>query len=86
MYPPRHRFTALKAADYFTQAAHHDGERVDRRVEETLELVRSRRRADGTWLQEDELAGRVWFPLDVAPGRPSKWVTFLALRALELGR
>jgi hypothetical protein len=84
LYPPRHLFTALKAADYFTQAARHDGEPLDPRVAETLELVRSRRQPDGTWLQEDELPGRVWFPLDVPPGEPSKWVTFLALRALEL--
>ena len=40
-------------------------------------------RTDGTWLQEDVLPGRVWFPLDVPPGQPSKWVTFLARRALE---
>jgi hypothetical protein len=26
----------------------------------------------------------VWLPLDVPPGEPSKWITFLALRALEL--
>ena len=65
---PAHLFTALKAADYFTQAARHDGEPLDPRVDETLELVRSRRQPDGTWLQEDELPGRVWFPLDVAAG------------------
>jgi hypothetical protein len=54
-----------------------------RLVYETLELIRSRRRPEGVWLKEDMLPGRVWFPLDVPPGEPSKWVTFLALRALE---
>ena len=83
LYPPRHLFTALKAADYFTRAAAHDREPLGPRVDETLELIRSRRRSDGTWLQEDELPGRVWFALDVPPGQPSKWVTFLASRALE---
>jgi hypothetical protein len=84
LYPPRHLFTALKAADYFTQAARHDGEALDPRVDATMELIRSRRQPDGTWLQEDRLPGRVWLPLDVPPGEPSKWITFLALRALEL--
>jgi hypothetical protein len=83
-WPYRARYTALKAADYFTQAARHDGVALDPRVDETLELVRSRRRPDGTWLQEDVVPGRVWFPLDVPPGESSKWVTFLAMRALEL--
>ena len=75
----------LRRADHFTQAAQCDGEPLDPRVDATLELVRSRRRPDGTWLQEDDVPGRVWFPLDVPPGEPSKWVTFLALRALGVG-
>ncbi|WP_457099203.1 squalene cyclase [Microbacterium sp. P5_E9] len=82
LWPYRAPFTALKAVDYFTQAARRDGVPLDPRVDETLELVRSRRQPDGTWLQEDIVPGRVWFPMDVPPGEPSKWVTFLALRAL----
>lgn len=81
-YPFRWPFTALKAADHFTQAARRDGEPVDPRVKETLDLLRRRRRPDGTWLQEHVMPGRVWFPLDVPAGEPSKWVTFYAMRAL----
>lgn len=81
-FPMRWPFTALKAADYFTRAARHDSVPLDPRLDDTLELLRSRRRPDGTWLQERVLPGRVWFPLDVPAGFPSKWVTFLALRAL----
>ncbi|MCR2762179.1 squalene cyclase [Microbacterium sp. zg.B48] len=83
LYPFRAPFTALKAVDYVTRAARHDREPLDPRAAESLELVRSRRRRDGTWLQEDDIPGRMWFPLDVPPGQPSKWITFLALRALD---
>ena len=78
LWPYRAPFTALKAVDYFTQAARHDGAPLDPRVNETLELVRSRRQPDGTWLQEDIVPGRVWFPLDVPPGEPSKWLPDLS--------
>lgn len=81
-HPERHVFTALKAAEYFAQSAEHDGETVDPRTSEAFDVVRSRRQPDGTWLQEHFLPGRVWFPLDVPVGQPSKWVTFRALRAL----
>lgn len=83
MYPYRWRFTALKAIDYFTAAALHDGAVPDARIAETVERVRAARRADGRWLQTHKAQGRVWFPLDVEPGEPSKWVTFLAQRALD---
>jgi hypothetical protein len=81
-YPPRWLYTALKAVDYFTCAARHDEFPLDPRLDEAMELVRSRRQPDGTWLQENVMTGRVWFPPDVPVGEPSKWVTFLALRAL----
>ncbi|QEW00233.1 squalene cyclase [Microbacterium caowuchunii] len=83
LYPMRWPFSALKAVDYFTRAAHHDGVPLDPRVGDSLGLVRSRRRRDGRWRQEGQLPGRVWFPVDVPTGAPSKWVTFLALRALN---
>jgi hypothetical protein len=83
MYPYRHPHTALKAVDYFTEAAAHDGVRPDLRIAETIDRVRDARQPDGRWLQGDKLEGAVWFPLDVEPGEPSKWVTFLALRALQ---
>ncbi|QPE04496.1 squalene cyclase [Microbacterium schleiferi] len=83
MYPYRHPHTALKAVDYFTEAAVHDGIRPDPRIAETIERVRDARQPDGRWLQGEKLEGAVWFPLDVEPGEPSKWVTFLALRVLQ---
>jgi hypothetical protein len=82
-HPWRHVFTALKSLDHFTEAAVHDGVSPDPRAAEIAEVVRAARQPDGRWLQDWVMPGRVWFPLDVAVGEPSKWVTMIALRALE---
>ncbi|PZU44767.1 MAG: squalene cyclase [Microbacterium sp.] len=82
VYPYRAPFTALKAIDHVTTAALHDGIRPDPRAEATVDRVRAARQSDGRWLQGYHFPGDVWFPLDVPVGEPSKWVTFLALRAL----
>ncbi|MCT9820919.1 squalene cyclase [Microbacterium sp. W1N] len=84
VYPFRAPFTAVKAVDHFTQAAVHDGRRPDPRIGEAIEGVRADRQPDGRWLQEHRFEGRVWFPLDVDPGEPSRWVTFFAQRALDI--
>jgi hypothetical protein len=82
-YPFRWQYTALRAVDYFREAALHDGTSPDPRLAEAVDMVRSKRRADGTWLQEHRYPGRVWFEVDVQPGEPSKWLTFYAQRALD---
>lgn len=81
-YPLRWRCSVLNAADYFRQAALHDGARPDPRLADAIELIRAARQADGTWLQAGRQPGRVWFEVDVPAGEPSKWVTFLATRVL----
>ena len=83
VYPYRAPFSALKAADHVTAAAVHDGILLDPRAADTLEIVRRARQSDGRWLQGHVFPGEVWFPLDVEVGEPSRWVTFLALRALS---
>jgi len=81
-YPFRWVYTALHATDYFRAAALHDGTPPDPRLAEAIDVVRDARRPDGTWLQERRHAGQVWFDVDVAPGEPSKWLTFYAERVL----
>ncbi|WP_396668188.1 squalene cyclase [Microbacterium sp. R86528] len=76
-------YSVLNAADYFRKAALFDATAPDPRMTEAIELVRSRRRPDGVWLQERTQKGRVWFEMDVAEGEPSKWLTFYAMRVLE---
>lgn len=82
-YPFRWHYTALRALDYFREAAMHDGALPDPRLAEAVAMVRAKRRADGTWLQEHRFPGRVWFDVDVAPGEPSKWLTFHAQRVVD---
>ncbi len=81
-YPFRWYYTALNAADYFREAALHDGTPPDPRLSDAIDLLRDARRPDGTWLQERRHPGRVWFDVDAPPGEPSKWVTFYATRVL----
>jgi hypothetical protein len=57
----------------------------DRRMDEALTLIASKRTPDGCWLMEDSLNGK--FQVDIeAQGRPSKWITLNALRALKMAR
>ena len=49
---------------------------------DAVEVIRGARRPDGTWVQERRHPGRVWFDVDVAPGEPSKWLTFFGTRVL----
>jgi hypothetical protein len=82
-YPFRWFYSALNAADYFRAAAGQDGVTPDSRLAEAVELVRTARRPDGTWIQERRHPGRVWFEVDVPPGQPSKWLTFYGIRVLS---
>lgn len=87
-YPFRAFYSVLNAADYFRAASLHDaarGEdgRPDPRMAEAIEIIRSARQPDGTWLQDRRHPGKVWFEVDVGAGEPSKWLTFYATRVLE---
>jgi hypothetical protein len=83
VYPPRHRYSALNAVDYFRSASLHDGTALDLRLADAIGVIRAARQPDGTWLQDDRLPGIVWFEVDVPPGEPSPWLTFYATRALS---
>lgn len=83
VYPYRAPFTLLKAVDHVTAAAVHDGTAPDPRAEEAVERLRAARQDDGRWRQGWKFGGDTWIAHDVEPGEPSKWVTFLAQRALD---
>jgi hypothetical protein len=82
-YPNRWRYDVLRALDYFRAAAALTGAAPDPRLGEAVDHVRSRRRADGTWLLDWNLPGRVWFDVDDGAGQPSRWVTLRAMRVLS---
>lgn len=80
--PPRYRYSALRALDYFRAASQHDGTKPDARLAKAAALVRSKQQPDGRWLQGKPLDGIVWSVIDVPQGQPSKWISLQALRAL----
>jgi len=49
---------------------------------DAIDLVRKKRRADGTWPLQNRHPGKVHFEME-APGEPSPWNTLRALRVLR---
>ena len=81
-YPCRWVYSVLNAADYFREASLLDGVPPDPRMAQAIEIIRSARQQDGTWLQASRHPGRVWFEVDAPAGEPSKWLTLSAIRVL----
>jgi hypothetical protein len=78
-YPTRWFYDVLRGLDYFRAA----GNRPDERVSEAVEVLRSKRQPDGTWLLENTHPGRIHFAMEDGDGRPSRWNTLRALRVLD---
>jgi hypothetical protein len=78
-FPTRWHYDVLRALEYFRTA----GDPPDPRMDEAMQLLRSRQRPDGTWPLENTHPGRVHFTLDEGDGRPSRWNTLRALRVLR---
>ncbi len=55
----------------------------DPRVQGAIDLVLSRQDEQGRWKMEYSYQGKMWIDIE-KKGRPSKWVTLRALRALKL--
>ncbi len=55
----------------------------DPRLQNAVQLVISKRSADGRWAMKHSLNGKMWADIE-AKGRPSKWVTLRALRVLRM--
>jgi hypothetical protein len=78
-FPVHWHYDVLRALDYFRDA----GDPPDPRLEEAIQLLRSKQEPDGTWLLENTHAGAVHFTLEDGDGRPSRWNTLRALRVLR---
>ena len=78
-FPTRWHYDVLRGLEYFRCA----GGRPDPRLAEAVDLLRSKRQTDGTWLLENTHPGAVHFPLEEGDGRPSRWNTLRALRVLR---
>ena len=77
-FPYYWHYDVLRALDYFRRA----GGDPDPVMAEAVELVRSKRQADGRWLLDVIHPGEVHFDLEVR-GEPSRWNTLRALRVLR---
>jgi hypothetical protein len=78
-FPIRWHYDVLRALEYFRSV----GGTPDPRMGEAIELVRSKRQPDGTWLLENTHPGKIHFALEDGDGRPSRWSTLRALRVLS---
>ena len=77
-FPPQWHYDVLRGIDYF-QAA---GAEREARLEDAIEVLRKRRRPDGTWAVQNQYPGQTWFEME-AVGEPSRMNTLRALRVLK---
>src|SRR5438876_171663 len=78
-YPTYWHYDVLRGLDYLRAA----GAVPDERVTEAIDLVKSKRDADGRWPLENPHPGRLHFAMDEGEGRPSWWNTLRAMRVLR---
>ena len=78
-FPTRWHYDVLRGLEYFRDIAGPP----DSRLDEAIDLLRSKQQPDGTWLLENSHPGKVWFTLEDGDGQPSRWNTLRALRVLR---
>ena len=76
-YPARWHYDVLRGLDYFRDA----GACWDPRLQDSVDLVKKRRRSDGRWTLGGDYRGRTFFRLERV-GTASRWNTLRALRVL----
>jgi hypothetical protein len=77
-YPCRWYYDILKALDYFRDS----GEHYDKRMEDALQVILSKRTEEGLWKLPARHNGQVYFEMEKA-GTRSRWNTLRALRVLK---
>jgi hypothetical protein len=78
-FPPRYHYDVLRALDYFRDA----GVRPDARVDDAVQIVATRRQADGRWLLDCAHDEALAFKFGESVGQPSRWITLRSLRVLR---
>ena len=78
-FPAWWHYDVLRGLEYLRDA----GVAPDERVAEAIELVASKRDADGRWPLEVRYPGVMPVEIDEGEGRPSRWNTLRALRVLR---
>ncbi|HRQ40849.1 MAG TPA: hypothetical protein PLD25_23290 [Chloroflexota bacterium] len=77
-YPSRWFYDILRALDYFRNV----GMWYDPRMQDALDVLRQKRRKDGSWPLQARHPGQTHFDME-KPGQPSRWNTLRALRVFK---
>ena len=78
-FPPRYHYDILRALDYLRDA----DVQPDARIRDAVDLIESRRQADGRWLLDRAYDEGLALPFGETAGEPSRWNTLRALRVLR---
>jgi hypothetical protein len=78
-FPTWWHYDVLRGLEYLRRA----GVTPDKRVDESIELVVSKRNGDGRWLLETRYPGVMPVEIDEGESQPSRWNTLRALRVLD---
>jgi hypothetical protein len=78
-FPAWWHYDVLRALEYLRRA----GVAADGRVAEAIDLIGSKRAADGRWLLDVQYPGRMPLEIEAGVGKPSRWITLRALRILR---
>ena len=78
-FPPRYHYDVLRALDYLRDA----GVRPDARIDDAVQVVATRRQADGRWLLDRAHDEALAFKFGESVGEPSRWNTLRSLRVLR---
>ena len=78
-FPAWWHYDVLRGLEYLRRA----GVAPDARAAEAIDLVASKRDADGRWALETRYPGRMPVEIDEGEGQPSRWITLRALRVLD---
>ena len=78
-FPTGYYYDVLRGLEYLRSA----GVTPDPRVNEAIDLLISKRQADGRWLLENVHPDQLDAEPGVTEGQPSRWITLRALRVLD---
>jgi hypothetical protein len=78
-FPNWWHYDVLRGLEYLRRA----GAVPDERVAEAIDLVESKRDANGRWPLEVRYPGRMPVEIEDGEGQPSRWITLRALRVLD---
>jgi hypothetical protein len=77
-FPWFYGYNILRGLDIITKVNY----AKDERISDAVQILLQKRAADGKWALENTPTGRMQVNLEVK-GRPSKWITLIALRVLK---